>query len=225
VTLGLANWLLKDTVDYAHLVVETTPQVRKDARYNQIEAAHKHEHMKQEIVDWGILNGPTLVNMHLAQGHLDEQIQVEGELSMEEREEAIMDAPSLKLEVTAFKKELTTLKKKKTELLLNITASKVEVAQVEKETGNYSKHVQKGIERILAKDWDIKRPTWHGGDILGNECRKLMALARHIFDQIKAYLVEQLVEDGGSEKAKREVQKCATLLQKHYFCLMDSFLF
>jgi hypothetical protein len=30
---------------------------------------------------------------------------------MEEREEAILDATVLKLEVTAFKKELTTLKK------------------------------------------------------------------------------------------------------------------
>jgi hypothetical protein len=86
-------------------------------------------------VDWGILNGPTLANVNLAQSHLDEQIQVEGELSMEEREEAILDAASLKLEVTAFKKELTTLKKKKTELSLNNTAAKVEVAQVEKETG------------------------------------------------------------------------------------------
>jgi hypothetical protein len=69
VTLGLANHLLKDTVDYADLVVEKTPQVLKDASwYKQIEAAaHKHEHMKQEIVDWGILNGPTLANKHLAQ--------------------------------------------------------------------------------------------------------------------------------------------------------------
>jgi hypothetical protein len=32
VTLGLANWLLKDTVDYANLIVEKTPQVLKDAR-------------------------------------------------------------------------------------------------------------------------------------------------------------------------------------------------
>jgi hypothetical protein len=129
-------------------------------------------------VDWGILNGPTLANMHLAQGHLDEQIQVEGQLSMEEREEAILDAASLKLEV---------------------------------------------IERILPKDWNIKRPTWHGGDILGNECRKLMALTRLIFDQIKAYLVEQLVEDGGSERAKREVRKRCDIVAKALL-LFDGFL-
>jgi hypothetical protein len=78
VTLGLANWLLKDTVDLAALVVEKTSQVLKDAWYKQIEASQKHKNMKQVIVDWGILNGPTLANMHLAQGHLDEQIQVKG---------------------------------------------------------------------------------------------------------------------------------------------------
>jgi hypothetical protein len=39
VTLELANWLLKDTVDYAELVGEKTPQqVLKDARHKQIEA-------------------------------------------------------------------------------------------------------------------------------------------------------------------------------------------
>jgi hypothetical protein len=26
------------------------------------------------VVAWGIQNGPTLANMHLTQGHLDEQI-------------------------------------------------------------------------------------------------------------------------------------------------------
>jgi hypothetical protein len=128
VTLGLANRLLKDTVDYADLVVEKTPQVLKDARHKQIEAAHKHEQIKQEIVDWGIPNGPTLANMHLAQGHLDEQIQVEGKLSVEEQEQAILDAASLKLEeVTAFKKEIPTLKKLKTDLSQSNTAAKLEV--------------------------------------------------------------------------------------------------
>jgi hypothetical protein len=84
-----------------------TPLILKRARLLQIEAtAHKHETIKQEIVDWGIQNGPTLANMHLAQGHLDEQIQVEGELNDEEREAAILDAASLKLEIAAFKKEL-----------------------------------------------------------------------------------------------------------------------
>jgi hypothetical protein len=94
VTLGLANWLLKYTIDYADLVVERTPEVLQTARILQIEAAHT---IKQEIADWGICNGPTLANMYLAQGHLDEQIEVEGELTEAEREAAILDAASLKL--------------------------------------------------------------------------------------------------------------------------------
>ena len=49
--------------------------------------------------------------MHLAQGHLDEQIKVEGELIEAERDAAILDAASLKLEITSFKKELSVLKK------------------------------------------------------------------------------------------------------------------
>ena len=174
----------------------------------------KHTLIKQEIVDWGIGNGPTLANMHLAQAHLDEQIQVEGELGDEEREAAILDAASLKEEITAFKKELSILKKKKTELSQSNTAAKLEVTQVEKEAGRYSKPIRKGIETILAKDWNIKRPSWHGGDILGNECRKLMACARLIFDQVKQFLLEQLEEDGGSDRVKREVTKRCDIVAK-----------
>ena len=145
VTLGLANRLLKHTVDYADLVVERTPPVLKTARILQIEAAHKYATIKQEIADWGICNGPTLANMHLAQGHLDEQIEVEGELTEAEREEAILDSASLKLEITSFKKELSLLKKQKTELSQQNTAAKVEVTRVENETGKYSKPIWQGL--------------------------------------------------------------------------------
>jgi hypothetical protein len=62
---------------------------------------------------------------------------------VEEREQAILVAASLKLEVTAFRKELSTLKKLKTDLSQSNTAAKLEVEQVEKATGKYSKHVRK----------------------------------------------------------------------------------
>ncbi len=223
VTLGLANRLLKHTIDYADLVVERTPPVLQTARILQIEAAHKYATIKQEIADWGIRNGPTLANMHLAQGHLDEQIEVEGELTEAEREAAILDAASLKLEITSFKKELSVLKKQKTELSQQNTAAKVEVTRVERETGRYSKPIRQGLERILARDWNIKRPSWHGGDILGNECRKLMAWSRPIFEQIKAFLLDQLEEDGGSERAKTEVRKRCDIVAKALL-LFDGFL-
>jgi hypothetical protein len=137
--------------------------------------------IKQEIADWGIRNGPTLANMHLAQGHLDEQIKVEEELTEAEREVVIIDDTSLKLEIAAFKKELSLLKKQKTKLLQQNTTAKAEVTRVRKETGKYSEPIQQGLERILAKDWNMKRQSWHGGDILGNKCWKLMALSRLIF--------------------------------------------
>ena len=91
--------------------MERTPEVLQTARILQIEAAHKYATIKQEIVDWGIHHGPRLANMHLTQGHLDEQIEVGGELTKAEREAAILDATSLKLEIAFFKNELSILKK------------------------------------------------------------------------------------------------------------------
>jgi hypothetical protein len=129
----------------------------------------------------------------------------------------------LKLEIAFFKKELSALKKQKTELSQRNTAAKVEVTRVETETGKYSKPIRQGLERILARDWNIKRPSWHGGDILGNECRKLMAWSRPIFEQIKAFLLDQLEEDGGSERAKTEVRKRCDIVAKALL-LFDGFL-
>jgi hypothetical protein len=75
--------------------------------------AHSHESIKEEIVDWGIRNGQTLANMHLTQSHLDEQIQVEGELSEVEREAGIIEAASLKLEITLSKNNYQFLRKRR----------------------------------------------------------------------------------------------------------------
>jgi hypothetical protein len=66
VTLGLANRLLKHTIDYADLVVERTLEVLQTARILQIEAAHKYATIKQDIADRGICDGRTLASMHLA---------------------------------------------------------------------------------------------------------------------------------------------------------------
>jgi hypothetical protein len=67
--------------------------------------------------------------------------------------------------------------------------------------------------------------SWHGGDILGNKCRKLMSWARLVFEQMKAFLLEKLEEDGGSERAKQEVAMRCDIVAKPYCCLTDSFLF
>jgi hypothetical protein len=95
VTLGLANRLLKHTIDCADVVVERTPPLVKDARRKQMEGEQKHEESKQDIVNWGRLNGQTLANMHMEHSHLDEEIEVE--LDGEERNIAIENARELLL--------------------------------------------------------------------------------------------------------------------------------
>jgi hypothetical protein len=94
---------------------------------------------------------------------------------------------------------------------------------VEKEVGCCSKPVRKGVKSIPAKEWNIKRPSWHGGDILGDECRKSMAWARLVCNQMKAFLLEKMAEDGASERAKKEVTKRCEIVAK---CLQsfDGFL-
>jgi hypothetical protein len=68
-------------------------------------------------------------------GHLDEQIQVEGELSDQEQQEAIVDAASLKEEMTISKKQLADLKTKNKKLSEANTAAKAEVVKITQDTG------------------------------------------------------------------------------------------
>jgi hypothetical protein len=51
VTLGLANRLLKHTIDHADKLVKRTPQLLKDVPMNQMAAERKHEGSKQEPAD------------------------------------------------------------------------------------------------------------------------------------------------------------------------------
>jgi hypothetical protein len=59
----------------------------------------EHVHLmekKKEYTDWGLFNGGTLGNnVLIAQGHLLEQLDVEGGILVEERTEAIANEISL----------------------------------------------------------------------------------------------------------------------------------
>ena len=88
------------------------------------------------------------------------------------------------------------------------------VVQVEKDIGRHPKPTRRGIKATLSKDWNIKRPSWHGGDTLGNECRKLMSSARLVLDQTQGLSLERLEESGGSARKKREVKKRCKIVAK-----------
>jgi predicted nucleic acid-binding Zn-ribbon protein len=115
------------------------------------------------------LNGGTLANVVVAQDHLHEHLEIEGEIVVEDRTEAIANKISFKKEIVSFKKELTVLKKVQEDLSALKTVAKEELKGLEKEIGKYSKPVWQELERILESKFDIKRPNYHGGDICGNK--------------------------------------------------------
>jgi hypothetical protein len=127
--------------------------------------------------------------MHVERSVLDEEIEVE--LDGEERNIAIENAASLKEGIASSMKELTDLTKKKAGLSKADAMARAEVLAAEKEVGHCRKPIRKGIEAILAKEWNIKRPSWHDGDILGDECRKSMAFARLVHNEMKVFLLAE----------------------------------
>jgi hypothetical protein len=126
VTIGFANWLLS-MIKHADALAEDAPEALKEARTKQTEAECSHQTMKKETADWETRNGPTLPNMHLAEGCLNDQIEVDGELAQEEREAEILDLVSLKDKIKTFKRESSELKNQKQRLSKLNAAAKAQL--------------------------------------------------------------------------------------------------
>jgi hypothetical protein len=103
-------------------------------------------------------------------------------------------------------------------LLKANAAARAEVLAVEKEAGHCRKPIRKGVEAILAKEWNIERPSWHG-----DECRKSMAFARLVCNEMKVFLLAEPDQNEGSLLAKREASKRRDIIAK-CLLLFDGFL-
>jgi hypothetical protein len=209
------------------VLAEDAPEVLKEeARHKQTEAEHNHATIKQETTDWGAQNGRTLANIHLAQGHLDEQIQVEGKLTQEEREKAILDSASLKDEIKTFKKESSVLRNQKQDLSQLNAAAKVEVVLVKMDVGRHNEPVWRGIESILSKDWNIKPPSFHVVTFLetnaGSSCHpQSLSLSKLRNSHCRG---SKRTEEGLHEQREKS-RSGGTSSQKLSCCLTGSFLF
>jgi hypothetical protein len=152
--------------------------------------------------------------VHLEEGHLNDQIEVEAELAQEEGEAATLDLVCSKDESKTFKRELSELKNQKQRLSRLKAVAKMAAVEVEKNVGRCNEPVQRGVESILSTDWNIKWPSWHGVEILRNKHRRLVSLARLVFDQIKGLLLDRLKTNGGSAQQKQEVRKRRGIVAK-----------
>jgi hypothetical protein len=79
---------------------------------------------------------------------------------------------------------------------------------LEKQLGKYSKYVWRELEIILERGFNIKWPNYyHSGDICGNEAQRLMTTAMQVMRRFNQYLQVELVENGGTNWARRETKK------------------
>ena len=58
------------------------------------------------------------------------------------------------------------------------------------------------VERLLHKDFNIYPSTYHGGNLEGNECRRLLRHAVPALDAVKELLVAHLANMSMEEKKK-----------------------
>jgi hypothetical protein len=126
-------------------------------------------------------------------------------LSGKDRADMEVDKDEYTLEISNLVRE-----KQKVESAAN-AAKKAEAAAKKKLTEAASsvkttdKVLRAQIETIL-KDYGIDRGAWHGGDLVGNHCRLLMAEAKDIFTCIEKVLTERIAAIGMSEEAINSIK-------------------
>ena len=84
-----------------------------------------------------------------------------------------------------------------------------ELKKLEENTKNYGKVSQDlwmTIQRKLHKDYNVHISSYHGGDMEGNECRRLLRNAEIIMEDIKSILVAHLGQLPDDEKERRADQ-------------------
>jgi hypothetical protein len=84
-------------------------------------------------------------------------------------------------------------------------AAKKKLTEAASSVKTTDKVLRAQIETIL-KDYGIDRGAWHGGDLVGNHCRLLMAEAKDIFTCIEKVLTERGAAIGMSEEAINSIK-------------------
>jgi hypothetical protein len=226
--LGVANKLLTDFKDYVDELLENTPMELQILRTNEMRAEKEWWGTKIEVEHWTELNGPEIGSLVQAQKDIKEIIEYENEYGSASKEE-IKD---LKSELILLAGRIKILKAQQKIIAEDVKVKtkiwgacrKLVMAYcTDKNLKHYSKPVKSKLEKVLRK-YGIDYAAYHGGELVGNDCRKLLGCAKLITEDLKEVLLLVVEEKGMSAATKLAVTDRCDGFCMHLFALILFFL-
>ena len=218
--LGIGNGLLSDFKEFADTLLEDTPRKLQLLRIAEMKAEKDWWDKKALLAEWTVSDGPEMASAIQARKDIREILEFEAEYgtaSQQNLTELKGELPVLALEIKQHQAAQKILRDAiKSTAKVWGQARKAVKAYFAVEVGGkkqkyYSKPVKSKIERVLGKH-GIDYAAYHGGDLVGNDCRKLMANATKITEDLKEMLLEVAQEKGLSLETKESiVDRCTGL--------------
>ena len=212
--LGVGNGLLANFKEFVDDLLENTPEDLQVLRLNEMQAGKEWSEAKMDVDEWASLNGPEMASCIQAQKDIKDILEHEADYplaSEQEIKDLNAEIPILTLRIKALKNAQ--------KMLLDIVKGKAKVWAASRKLAKdycrhhkYDKPVKSKVERVLRKH-GIDYAAYHGGDLVGNDCRKLMGSAPQICQDLEEVLLS--VADG---RGMSVATKSAITDRCHAFC-------
>ena len=130
-------------------------------------------------------------HLHFLEMELADLVPEGGSFDDEEDEHAYNDQEAVVFAAEASLGEAKALHAKlKSELAKQ--KAKVNTMEKNKTYGKTTRDLWMRIERMLRKDFNVYASTYHGGDMEGNHCRRLLREASPIMEEVKRILTDAI---------------------------------
>mgnify|MGYP000582880178 CR=1 FL=1 len=204
--LGLANDMLENAWQWVEERVEpmTTEEIeaRNMSLLAEIAFDDAQNKLENAIVDLEFL--------------ILERIELNDKLKRERRQLTQEQKVTLTNQKAAIAEEEKECRKKRDELKKNVknlrtalqSAKNMEAA-VRKERGRAEKSLRNAIESDVLKKYLVLICSYHGGDIEGNSCRRLMRNGVYIFEDIASF-IKEWIRGGSSQVTSEEIDEVCT---------------
>jgi hypothetical protein len=188
--LGLANDVLNNIFNYAdeRNGLEGVPENIKEARIAVMDARTEYTSFNTALLAWDQLNAGHLATLRLSRCQIREWLkQPRRFLPSEQKKEMLAAKISLTTEIDQLVKDRKGLETAAKPVKVKLDKAKKHLESVSALFKTKDKKLRAEIETIL-KAYGIDQGAHHGGDMVGNSCKKFLSHSTSIMGEIKELL-------------------------------------
>ena len=211
--LGVGNGLLTDFKEFVDALLEDTPDELEDLRRNDTRAENVWWDTKVKLDEWNSLNGGEMVSLIQVQKDIKEILEFDLEYGKAPRHQDIKELRAELRATTQLIKEKRGAQKVLLDKIVIDGRSWATCRKLlknfftgpDKSRSRYAKPVKSRLERVLQKH-GIDYAAYHGGELVGNDCRKLMNNASAVTKDLEEVLLVVADEKEMSEETKESIR-------------------